>query len=137
MPSEYTDKSRLLLFKADGQTDLLLPVSFTARERMSGPFEIHVDLLAVPDKAGQIKSDQLLGKPMSLRVSLGEDYTKGPYRYFNGVCSRFAATGKDDRFHYFEADLVPWMWLLEKKADLRVFQDKNVPDIPARQLQED
>ena len=129
MPSEYTDKTRLLLFKADGKTDLVLPVSFTATERMSAPFEIHVDLLATVDKASQVKPEQLLGKPMSLRIALEDDYSKPPYRYFNGVCSRFAATGKDHRFHYFEADLVPWMWLLDKKADLRVFQDKNVLEI--------
>jgi type VI secretion system secreted protein VgrG len=136
MPSQYTDKSRLLLFKADGQSDLLLPLSFTAKERMSDLFEIHVDLLVTVDKASQVKADQLLGKRMSLRVALEEDYTKGPYRYFDGVCCRFAAVGKDHRFHYYEADIVPWLWMLEKKEDLRIFQDKNVPDIVETVLKE-
>ncbi|HVJ86826.1 MAG TPA: type VI secretion system tip protein TssI/VgrG [Caulifigura sp.] len=133
---DYTDKQRLLLFKADGKTDLLLPTSFTASERMSGLFHVHVELLVPVDKASQVKVDQFLGKRMTLRVALDEDYTKGPYRYFDGVCNRFAAVGKDHRFHYFEADLVPWLWLLEKKEDLRVFQDQNVPDIVETILKE-
>src|SRR5436190_4501306 len=133
---DYADKSRLLLFKADGQSDLLLPVSFTAKEQMSGLFEIHVDLLVTVDKASQVKADQLLGKRMSLRVALEEDYTKGPYRYFDGVCCRFAAVGKDHRFNYHEADIVPWLWMREKREDLQVFQDKNVPDIVETVLKE-
>lgn len=133
---EFTDKNRLLLFKADGKTDFLLPTSFFAVERMSGLFNVHVQLLAAPDKVGQVKGDQLLGKAMSLRISLSEDYAKGPFRYFHGVCSRFASTGKDHRFSYFEAELVPWMWMLTRKSDFRVYQDKNVPDIVETVLKE-
>ena len=136
MSSEITDKDRLLRFKADGKTDLLLPTGFTATERMSGLFRVDVDLLVIPEKVSQIKPDQLLGKRMSLRVSHGGDYAKGPYRYFDGLCSRFASVGKDDRFHYYRAEVVPWIWLLTKRADVRVYQDKSVPDIVEVVLQE-
>ena len=126
---DYTDKPRLLQFKADGKTDLLLPASFSAQERISGLFQIHVELVVSPEKASQIKGDQLLGKRMTLKVAHGDDYTKPPYRFFDGVCCRFASAGKNDRFHLFEADLVPWAWMLTKRVDTRVFQDKNSLDI--------
>jgi len=125
MSLEYTDKPRMLKFKADGKTDLLLPTAFNATERMSGLFQFDVDLLVVPDKASQIRPDQLLGKRMNLRVSFGGDYSKGPYRYFDGMCSRFVSLGKDNRFHYYRAEVVPWLWLLTKRADVRVYQDKS------------
>lgn len=129
MSSDYTDKPRLLQFTADGKTNLLLPTRFTATERMSALFQVKVELLVQPDKASQVKADQLLGKRMTLRVSHGEDYASGPYRYFDGMCSRFAAVGEDSRFHYFEAELSPWAWLLTKRANFRVYQDQTVLDI--------
>jgi type VI secretion system secreted protein VgrG len=136
MASDITDKPRLLRFKADGKTDLLLPTGFTATERMSGLFQVDVDLLVAPDKVGQVQGDQLLGKRMTLRVSHGGDYAQGPYRFFDGMCCRFASVGKDDRFSYFRAQLVPWAWLLTKRTDVRVYQDKNVPDIVEAVLKE-
>ncbi len=129
MGSDYTDKLRLLQFTADGKTDLLLPGSFSASERISGLFQIHVDLQVAPEKVGQVQPSQLIGKRMTLRVALGSDYNSGPYRYFDGVCNRFASGGVDRQFSYFEADLVPWAWMLTKRADFRVFQDKSIPDI--------
>ena len=136
MSSEYTDKPRLLTFKADGKSDLLLPTHFTATERMSGLFGIEVDLIVVNEKASQIQADQLLGKRMSLRVSYSESYCKGPYRYFDGMCCRFASVDKDTRFHYYRAEIVPWLWLLTKRTDCRIYQDKNSLDIVESVLKE-
>jgi type VI secretion system secreted protein VgrG len=136
MALEYTDKPRLLRFKADNKTDLLLPTAFNAREGISGLFQVDVDLVVVPEKSGQVKADQMLGKRMNLRCSFGADYAKGPYRYFDGMCNRFVALGSDKQFHYYRAEIVPWLWLLTKRADVRVYQDKSVPDIVETVLKE-
>jgi len=133
---EFSDKPRLMNFKADGKTELLLPAKFAATERMSGLFKIEVELIVVPEKSSQIQPDQLLGKRMNLRVSYGADYEKGPFRYFDGMCSRFASHGKDAEFYYYKAEIVPWMWLLTKRSDYRIYQDKNVPDIVESVLKE-
>lgn len=125
MSANYTDKSRLLSFKADGKTDFLFPASFTANERMSGLFNVRVDLMVDSEKADQVQGDQLLGKRMTLKVSHGREYDKGPYRFFDGVCCRFASTGKNDRFHLYEAELVPWMWLLTKRGLPRLSRPKR------------
>ncbi|WP_010585397.1 type VI secretion system Vgr family protein [Schlesneria paludicola] len=129
MSAKYTDKNRLLSFKADGKTDFLFPTKFSATELMSGLFSVRVELMVDVEKADQVQGDQLLGKRMTLKASLGRDYDKGPYRYFDGVCSRFASVEKDDRFAHFEVELVPWMWLLTKRSDFRIYQDLNIPDI--------
>ncbi len=136
MSSEVSDQRRLLSFKADGKTDLLMPKSFAASERMSGLFNVVVELLTVPEKVSQVKPKDLLGKRMTLRVRIGEDPASGPYRYFDGICSRFASLGKDDRYHYFQAEVVPWAWLLTKRADCRVYQDLKVPEIVEKVCQE-
>ncbi len=136
MGDKYTDDKRLLHFTADNKTNLLMPVKFTATESMSSLFKIQIDLIADNDKADQVKGDQLLGKRMTLRLSQGMKYEEGPYRYFDGICSRFASVGNDGRFHNYEVELVPWIWLLTKRADLRVFQDKNVPGIVKTILEE-
>ena len=136
MSVNFSDQTRLLSFKADGKTDFLFPTNFVATERMSALFQIRVNLFVSSDKADQVQADQLLGKRMTLRMSHGLDYSQGPYRYFDGICCRFATVGKDDRYHHFEAELVPWIWLLTKRADLRVYQDKNVPDIVEAVLKE-
>jgi type VI secretion system secreted protein VgrG len=129
MAANYTDQPRLLGMTVDGKKDFLFPTQFSAAEGMSALFQIRVELAIPNEKASQVQADQLLGKRMTLKVAHGIDYANGPYRYFDGVCCRFASIGKDDRFHLFEAELVPWIWLLTKRSDLRVYQDKNVPDI--------
>ena len=129
MSADYKDKNRLLSFKADGKTDFLFPTSFSASERMSGLFQIRVSLMVDVEKADQVQGDQLLGKRMTLKASLGRDYDKGPYRYFDGVCSRFASVGKDDRFAHYEVELVPWLWLLTQRMDFRIYQDLTIPGI--------
>lgn len=136
MAAQYTDKPRLLTLKADGKSDLLLPRRFTASERMSGLFKVEIEALVVPDKVSQIQLDQLLGKRMNLRVSFGADYSKGPYRYFDGICSRIASRGKDKEFSYFQVELVPWLWLLTKRSDFRIYQDLSVPDLVEKVLKE-
>ena len=81
-----------------------------------------VDLMLKPDKVKGV--DQLanehIGKPMCLRMAmkLENDKYKSPYRYFHGICNRFALVGKNARFHYYRAELVPWTWLLTQQSRL-------------------
>src|SRR5262249_12579214 len=51
-------------------------------------------------------------------------------RFFNGVVSRFAASGA--QFHgrrVYRAEVVPWLWFLTRTANCRIFQNLSVPDI--------
>src|SRR5262249_35910084 len=46
-----------------------------------------------------------------------------------GFISRFAQGGRDKRFTYYQAELVPWVWFLTRKSDCRIFQRQTAPDI--------
>jgi type VI secretion system secreted protein VgrG len=50
-------------------------------------------------------------------------------RYFNGVVSHFACTGKEGDMTRYELQLVPKLWTLTRYADCRIFHNKQGPDI--------
>ena len=50
-------------------------------------------------------------------------------RGLNGFISRFSQGSRDERFTYYRAEMVPWLWFLTRTADCRIFQRKTAPDI--------
>jgi type VI secretion system secreted protein VgrG len=93
---------------------------YSGWERLSAPFSFELDLLS--QKA--ISFDDIVGKPVTITVALGNGD-----RYINGVVSRFAQTGEDWNFRRYSAQIVPWFWLLTRRADCRIFQNKSTPEI--------
>jgi len=55
--------------------------------------------------------------------------SRGDTRYFNGLVSSFAQRRRIGRLARYEANVVPWLWLLTRTSDCRIFQDQKVPDI--------
>jgi type VI secretion system secreted protein VgrG len=53
----------------------------------------------------------------------------GSPRYIHGICTRFVQAGRVGKQTRYRAELHPWLWLLGKTADCRIFQEKSVPDI--------
>ena len=108
--------------------DQLLPYKMTATEELGRLFRYELELLS-PDPA--IKLEDLLGKPMSVSVDLPD----GKTRWFNGLVTRFAYTGRVGRWAKYEATLRPWLWFLTRAQDCRIFGNgsegsaKPVPDI--------
>jgi type VI secretion system secreted protein VgrG len=102
--------------------DELLFEQLTGTEAMSAPFEFHVDLLS--EDAG-INGADLLRTPMVLTF----DLPNGEKRYFHGICSRFSAGGKRDELTNYRAEIVPWFWLLQLSADVKIFQNMSVIEI--------
>ena len=50
-------------------------------------------------------------------------------RYFNGIVSHFACTGKEGDMTRYELQVVPKLWLLTRYADCRIFHNKDVTEI--------
>jgi type VI secretion system secreted protein VgrG len=71
-----------------------------------------------------ISFEDIVGKPVTITVALG-----GGERFINGVVSRFGQTGGDFNFRHYSAQVVPWFWLLTRRADCRIFQNKSTPEI--------
>jgi len=102
--------------------DVLVLQRMTASEELSRLFEFQLDLLSENDN---IRPADVLGQPMTVRLELLD----GGNRYFNGVVSRFCHLGPQGRYTAYQATLHPWLWLLTRTANCRIFQTQTVPDI--------
>ena len=100
-------------------------VSMSSQEEVSRLFE-HQVVAASAD--GAISADDLLGKPVAVSLELGD----GGTRWFHGIVASCGIEGVEDdksRLYSYRLTLRPWLWLLTRSSDLRIFQDKSVPDI--------
>jgi len=102
--------------------DILLFQRMSAKEQLGNLFEYELDLLS---KDPGINLQDLLGSTMSVRLSTrGEEQ-----RHFSGYVSRFSQMGMSGKYYVYQASLRPWLWLLSRTANCRIFQQKTVPDI--------
>ncbi len=128
MPT-YTQTDRLLAVTTPLGPDALLLETLSGVEAISQPFEFELGLLAPSET--DVAFDQVLGQSATVQLL----QLDGSQRYFNGIVVRFAEGGQvrgaygDTTFVRYTATLVPKLWLLTRKAQSRIFQQKNVPDI--------
>lgn len=73
---------------------------------------------------------KLLGEPIQVEMPL----PGGGTRHFHGISSQIARGGGNDHTTSYTLELVPRLWLLTKKANCRIFQNKSVPAIIAEIL---
>src|ERR1017187_9432426 len=122
---EQTDRP-LKLTTPLGPNALIL-VGLQGREAISQMFYFELKTAWV-DNSKLLPFDQLLGKKVTVEISFSEN--KG---YFNGIVSRVTQHERDEVFTYYALEVVPELWLLDRKMCSRTFQHINVPDI-LRQL---
>jgi type VI secretion system secreted protein VgrG len=99
-------------------------------ERLSEPFRFDLTVLS---ERQDVSGDDVLGQPVTVSASL----PAGVKRPLSGVVTRFVRTGEQvigmtqsPRQHYrYQLRLQPWLWLLTRTADCRIFQNKSVSDI--------
>src|SRR5262245_25914609 len=101
--------------------DKLLLVGFSADEGVSELFRYDLDLLS-EDHA--VDFEALIGKAMTVELRTPQ----GP-RYFHGIVRSFQQQESDLELASYRAELVPWLWLLTRTHDCRIFQEKTVPGI--------
>jgi type VI secretion system secreted protein VgrG len=118
----YTQDTRLIGINTPLGKDVLLLRGFSGHEAISQLSGFELDLLS---KDPEIKFEDIIGKRVTLRVTLSEDKE----RYFNGFISRFLQTGSQTGLANYRATMVPWLWFLTKTTDCRIFQNKPIPDI--------
>src|ERR1039458_8306822 len=128
MPSfEQTDRPMKLTTPLDPNPFIL--VGLAGREAISQMFYFELKTAWV-DKEKLLPFDQLLGKKITVEISFADGENK---RYINGIVSRVTQGDRDARFTYYALEVVPELWLLDRKQCSRTFQHMNVPDI-LRQL---
>ena len=118
----YTTDERICTVKSPFGDDALLLSHMAGHEALSSLFCFRCELLS--DKP-DLDFEKIIGKSLTLEVKL----VGGKLRHFNGVVSRFAQGASQGRFTAYSAEIVPWLWLLTRSTNCRIFQDKTVPEI--------
>lgn len=105
-----------------GATDKFDFFSGTITEELGRLFQMDLELL---NADANIDFEDVLGKDMTIMLELPEDQK----RLFHGFVSRFSLSGAQDDRMLYHATLHPWLWFLTRRANCRIFQDKNIPTI--------
>ncbi|AKJ30915.1 type VI secretion system Vgr family protein [Caldimonas brevitalea] len=92
------------------------------REELARLGEFEIDALSERE---DLDPDQVLGSKISVRIEL----PTGGYRYLSGHATRFAQVGYQRRLHLYRLTMRPWLWLLTRNANCRIFQKMKVPEI--------
>lgn len=126
----YIQANRPLTVTTPLGGDALLLVGLTGYEFLSRLFSFQLSLLA--RNRQEIAFDKLLGQKITAKVTL----PNGGTRYFNGICNRVSQGERDHDFTGYRMEIVPQFWLLTRRAQSRIFQRQNVPDILAEVLKD-
>ena len=115
MPSPLTFKSPL------PAADLMLS-SMAMQEGLSMLGEMQLELMS---PKADLKPEALLGQPVTVTVQRTDDQK----RHFNGHVTRFGIGSRRGRFYGYQATVRPWLWILTRTSDCRIFLDKTVREI--------
>ncbi len=106
-------------------------LSFNAIENVS-----HLSGATLMLVSEQILSCKDVVRQEGVLTIINPEGANAPDRYFHGIVRKFRHAGMKDRFHIYEAQLVPSLWLLSLKQNCRIFQDMKLQDIIGKILQE-
>jgi type VI secretion system secreted protein VgrG len=115
-------QNRFLAIETALGPDALGLRSAAITEQLGRMFQIEAELSS---EDGQIDLDQVVGHPATIRLNVG----KNKKRFFHGIVSRMVQVGNSGGFAHYRATVVPWLWLLTRTADCRIFQKQTVPTI--------
>lgn len=127
MPT-YTQANRPISIATPLGGDVLLLRGFSGREAISTLFFYRVELMSEND---DVDASQLLGNAVTITVQLAEGK-----RYINGIVRRLVKLGRREELTFYEAEVVPKVWLHGVRRDCRIFQQKSVVDIAEAVLTE-
>jgi len=102
--------------------DVLVLTRFDASEGLGELFEYRIGALSKEENAD---FDKAIGRNCSVTVSMyGHD------RVFNGVLVEAEWLGKGaEELHDYKLLLRPWLWLLSRTSNCRIFENQKAPDI--------
>jgi type VI secretion system secreted protein VgrG len=94
----------------------------TATEELGRPFLITLDL-----SSGKVKGNtaSMLGSAVTITLTSAT----GDKEYFNGILTRIGYAGLADGVYRYHVELRPWIWLLTRVQDCKIFQKKSAWDI--------
>ncbi|CAN5907505.1 type VI secretion system spike protein VgrG1b [soil metagenome] len=98
--------------------------SMSASEELGRPFEFAIE--AVSEDA-TLDPYEILGKLVTVELELADE----SLRYFNGHVTDFGLLGEvgSSSVYHYQLVVRPWLWMLTRSSDCRIFQTKSIPDI--------
>ena len=128
MPT-YSQANRPMGVSTPLGPDVLLLQQFSGSEFLSRLFRFQLEMLA--ESSTDIAFDQILGQSVTVTLQMPD----GSSRYINGIVNKFSQGERIPSpmgrafFARYQAEIVPQLWLLTRKAQSRIFQQVTVPDI--------
>jgi type VI secretion system secreted protein VgrG len=126
MPT-YTQTNRPLQVTTPLGDNVLLVTGFRGSEQLSTLFSFELTLIA--ENSTAIDFSKLVGNGIALSVATPGEEGATEWRYINGICARFSQGNRNEEFTSYYAEVVPQVWLLTRRFQSRIFQQKSVPDI--------
>ena len=118
----FKQLSRLAKITSPLGPEVLLLKDMGGGEELGRLFNYELQLHSL-DNA--IDLNQLLGKPMSLSLQLDDSGE----RHFHGIVARCSQNVDQGQFASYQVTLRPWLWLLTRTSDCRIFQNLSIPQI--------
>ncbi|AXK54634.1 type VI secretion system Vgr family protein [Pseudomonas protegens] len=118
----FQQSTRLAQVNCPLGPDVLLLNSMGGGEELGRLFDYQLQLTS---SDANIDLNHLLGKPMGLSVQLDD----GSQRYFHGIVARCSQNVDSGQFASYQVTLRPWLWLLSRTSDCRIFQHLSIPQI--------
>ncbi|MCI0505388.1 MAG: type VI secretion system tip protein VgrG, partial [Gammaproteobacteria bacterium] len=123
--SKFTQDNRFLNLSTPLGKDVLLATSVSGTEALSSLFEYEVEALSDNDA---IDAKKIVGKSVTITLQ-GK-----AVRQIDGYVIRLSKgdvleTGKEKGLRQYRMTLVPWLWLLSKRVNCRIFQEMTAVDV--------
>jgi type VI secretion system secreted protein VgrG len=120
------DENVMSLTSTSGKELLIRHLS--ASEEMGQLFEFNVHAVSDSDA---IELEDLLGKPACVSLELASRKK----RYFHGLVCAMGTDESDEKGFGYRLVLRPWLWLLTRRSDTRVFQGQTMEQIVRKVFQ--
>ena len=122
MAGKLGQSERIAEFKTPLGENVLALINIEGTEALGELFEFHIEALSEQEN---IDFDKALGQGCTLKLKAYE----GKQRIFHGIMTEAQWIGKLEDFYHYKVVLRPWLWMLGRRADCRIFLDKDVKDI--------
>jgi type VI secretion system secreted protein VgrG len=121
----YEQKERVLEVATPLGPEKLMLTGLTGMEAISEPFLFRLQLAS---DDGFIDLKNLIRKPFMIKLKRQSGSSRIIHGLVNHIC-QLGMDSADEPVYYYQAEIVPWLWFLRLNADIRIFQDKTVPEI--------
>jgi type VI secretion system secreted protein VgrG len=124
-----TQDNRLLAINTPLGKDYLLLDRISGTEGLSRLYSFDVSILHEEDEPGYeatvVDPARIIGQGVYISIRQRD----GTVREITGIVNEFSQGGRNTRFSFYTARIVPHVWILTQKFQSRIFQNISVPDI--------